>query len=431
MGGNSYVPPFRRNDGAGDPGRADGPNQDSRYNNRGRSGGRGYRGYRGFGRGGGRWRGGEGGYNPREYSQQRPEIDESDLRTPYEIHQHFWNGQRVHIATNATFHASKDCPQELSYLLLFSGANPRWANDRIIFAKSNLSLLPEFAEKKAERKDWAPEVASGDQDSTVAAKQDGTESTTQDNGAAPAELSSGALPCSEDKKDMDRASTEAKGAVNNEAQAPPPPAPVTSSSRLKYTDIRKEEAAFSASTPTPSDMPQEMNIRTTPASQYYQESTFPTITPIDYTPTNPRPLAVFEGRRIPYYNPRNDTQASFAFKGWFKIVRINILAPRSAELVRMLQQKWERKDRFGNVVSSRPRDPAAWHASLAFEWAVVKLEPVADYDAPPPAVERLSRPPREETRGVNEMLADMRLNDGQKDEGDAVAKQGDETPGQE
>ena len=41
-----------------------------------------------------------------------------------------------------TLNASASNPDILSHILLFHRGNPRWGNDKIIFVKSNLELLP-------------------------------------------------------------------------------------------------------------------------------------------------------------------------------------------------------------------------------------------------------------------------------------------------
>lgn len=42
----------------------------------------------------------------------------------------------------STLNASADEPDKLRYILLFRGSNPRWSNEKIIFVKSHLRLLP-------------------------------------------------------------------------------------------------------------------------------------------------------------------------------------------------------------------------------------------------------------------------------------------------
>ncbi|KAI0458135.1 hypothetical protein F5B21DRAFT_40924 [Xylaria acuta] len=505
----SYVPPFRRHQAAGDSGNAplaeDTPN-DRSYQSTRHDGNR--QGHRGYGRGG------RGGYQRDFFQKQRSQADQPDLYHPRDIHNYFWG--RVDDTQDShsfTFHGSKDRPEQLSHLLLFIGANPRWANDHIVFAKSKLALLPEYAVKKAENGEWETEKktyksagaatngledgAPKDQGAIVVHSEHGSEIVTQADGSTSAEahgLSS--LPVKKqndepsggkdstasisladsakkddksqevkqeitqgydqvpaqdsntgtqelnpsnngeveqftsrdntkcEKRETQHASIEVEGAADHEAHDTPisTPSPTVTTRRLKYTDIRKEEAE----TPLPPNKVttseshmKDTDIRTIPANKFYREHerlpsdpVLPTIAPIDYVPTNPLPIAIFEQRQR-----TRGIHSRFAFKGWFKISRINILAPHSAELVRMLQQKWGRKDRFGNVLPSRPRDASAWNASLAMEWAVIAFQLLEGEDAPPaPQIEKLPEPERPITKGVNEMLSDMRLNDSSGDE---------------
>ncbi|KAI3326915.1 hypothetical protein HD806DRAFT_376871 [Xylariaceae sp. AK1471] len=516
----SYVPPWRqRQSASGDSGDAPqaehAPN--NRYNNRANSG-RG-RGHRGSGRGG------RGGYQRDFFQKQKPQVDESDLYHQRDIDNYFWSEERsTKFSHSSTFHDSKDRPDELSYLLLFFGANPRWVNDRIVFAKSKLTLLPEYAAKKAENGEWETEKkihqgtrvanksgeagASEDKDATVAPDRGVTDTMNQDGGATSADAGTLSSPPIKNEKQKygidgpgaeedtaittidtaaaDSAAKEEESQVNQEyvqggdnmlaedsgaeaqgSKVPdkpdddeppkedarhkkeeqhtnkgieedaengrqetpiPTPSSTPSASRLKYTDIRLEEAqaapALSPST-APSGRMKYNDVRTIPAHEFYDELSppepvFPPIAPIDYVPSKLAPIAVFEERKIPGLRT-SSFNSRFTFKGWFKISRVNILAPHSAELVRMLQQKWERRDRFGNVIPTRNRDPFAWNSSLAMEWAVIKFDLLEGEGAPPPPqIQKLPEPERPvgesgEARGVNEMLSDMRLNDGNVD----------------
>ena len=64
---------------------------------------------------------------------------------------------------------------------------------------------------------------------------------------------------------------------------------------------------------------------------------------------------------------------SFKFDGWYKVNRLQLLEPGSEELVRMLNKKWEKIDRYGKVVPRR-RDPSKWQESMSYRWAVIKME---------------------------------------------------------
>lgn len=485
----TYIPPARRAgaDGASrdalmpDSAPNNQSRQNNRYHNRGAYRGRGYRGNTRQGRGG---------------SQNDVFTKRSDLYHQNDIHNYFWGSESdAGDSHSSTFHGSKDRPDDLSYLLLFCGANPRWANDHIVFAKSNLALLPEYASKKAENGEWViVEKAStsseattdyeiidapNDQDVIAPPSGQGVEAQMQPGGptsaggralsrpsvnepgdgkdgkdgkdaTAPIHAADPAAgqnqPDVGEEKDMqhrenlsDQALTikkpESKPSTNifdgkSEQSASDKNAEYekqkdqsddagpegiaddaghstsiltssfASASRLKYTDIRKEEAQATSQSTLPEGQAEYTDGHAGPASgpsNNYEaippQPVFPAIPPIDYAPTSPAPIAVFEEHKTPGIRTGGN-YARFEFKGWFKISRINILAPHSAELVRMLQQKWERKDRFGNTKPSRGRNSAAWNVSLTREWAVVGFALLGkDDDAPPtPQIERLPRP---------------------------------------
>ena len=52
----------------------------------------------------------------------------------------------------STLNNSIDLPQGLTYVMLFPRANPKWDGEALLYAKSNLNLLPGFEEVK--RRGW-------------------------------------------------------------------------------------------------------------------------------------------------------------------------------------------------------------------------------------------------------------------------------------
>ncbi|KAI0551448.1 hypothetical protein F4679DRAFT_539331 [Xylaria curta] len=435
--GDNYVPPFRRHQAAaGDLG--DAPQAQNTPNNHQSNSHNGNRqGSRAYGRGG------RGGYKRDFFQKQKSQVDQVDLYHLRDIQNYFWASvDDAGDSRSSTFHDSKDHPGQLSYLLLFFGANPRWVNDHIVFAKSKLSLLPEYTVKKAENGGWETEHkthgnarvakngsnddAPKGQDAAVAHNEHRSETVAQADGSKPAEAQ-GLSPPQNNLTDE-----PSDGIVFNfptcSAGRDVPhdilistPSPTVTTTRMKYPDIRKEEAEASLAPKqsTASEIRMKYtDIRTIPAKDFYSEHehehpepVLPVITPIDYVPKNPLPVAIFEEKRTLGLRTGGHN-ARFAFKGWFRISRINLLAPHSAELVRMLQQKWARKDRHGNPLPSKPRDASAWSASLAVEWAVIAFQLLEGEDAPPaPKIEKLPEPERPITKSVNEMLSDMRLNE--------------------
>ncbi|KAI1765738.1 hypothetical protein GGR53DRAFT_488834 [Hypoxylon sp. FL1150] len=408
-----------------------------------RGGFRGDRDYRG-GRGRGRGRGGRGGYsnnnffNNRQQQQEGQELNVQDNEELYylrDIANHFTGGDSNCSHSNSTFHDSKNNPDQLSYLLLFVGANPRWNSDRIVFAKSNLHQLPEFTAKKAEHGEWPAEAQSPDETSDDAAKEgEVSQPVIQDEDNT---LDTAVPDSSVPEKGEEKPQEDAPDAVKDDAEPEPEQAAAPKStfgSRMGFTDIRNlppEELQRLEEKQKQQRLAQEQ--------QYHQPQvpTFPPIQPIDYAPSEHPPVAAFEERRWQYGARLPRGSSRFAFAGWFRVSRVNVLAPRSAELVRMQQQKWERRDRHGNPVPTRARDAAAWNAVLRTEWAVVKFEKLGDgEDGTPaaPAIEKLPVPaqqksederggdvnteakdePEPEAKGVGEELEKMTLHKGGK-----------------
>ncbi|KAK5462991.1 hypothetical protein LTS15_002703 [Exophiala xenobiotica] len=64
------------------------------------------------------------------------------LRSAREIRQYYSPGEESPSHDVATLHDSAETPGILTYVLIFHEANPRWPQDRIIFAKTNLDFLP-------------------------------------------------------------------------------------------------------------------------------------------------------------------------------------------------------------------------------------------------------------------------------------------------
>jgi hypothetical protein len=128
--------------------------------------------------------------------------------------------------------------------------------------------------------------------------------------------------------------------------------------------------------------------------------------PTEGAPVDHAPIAIFS-------QPVCRASRFFKFIGWYKVVRLQLIEPKSEELVRMLTKKWETKDRYGPLVS-RQRDAMKWRESVLYRWAVIKMEKDEKSmgEKGEPKIERLAE---DESAGsgtgksVNEMLAEMRL----------------------
>lgn len=114
---------------------------------------------------------------------------------------------------------------------------------------------------------------------------------------------------------------------------------------------------------------------------------------------------------------RTPTSAMFKFIGYFNLTKMQVLEPQTPELVRMQEQKWTRKDKYGR---SKPinRNAESWKKSLSQRWAVLGFEKdgKAAEELEPPQIKSTQRGThdgsQEEGRSVNEMLREMRLREG-------------------
>ncbi|KAI1437831.1 hypothetical protein GGR50DRAFT_643085 [Xylaria sp. CBS 124048] len=302
-------------------------------------------------------------------SLKKPENDESELLYAEEIQKHFWGSQAGPLERDA-LQASKDCPDQLSHVLLLAGAFPSWRNGHTVRTRSNLGLLPEYRAKKAERRDWVDEKNEKNEKnncSKALGHKDNEAQGASISGPDVSPTSGGRPKLSEFRESLDTfRSTDLCKEEGVQV----------------ITNSRKEEekaASDSTSSKMSDNRAKPENIRLIPAREFYSkpEPTFPSIAPIIYTPSTSRPIAIFEEKWSPY----SSTATQYAFRGWFKISRVTLLAPRSAELADVLC-----KDRRGFIIPIRQR-------AVNSEWAVVKFVPMSeDNGAPPPLVIEKLRP---------------------------------------
>ena len=110
------------------------------------------------------------------------------------------------------------------------------------------------------------------------------------------------------------------------------------------------------------------------------------------------------------------SRARFKFLGFYNLERMQILEPKSPELVRMLEQKWTRTNKWGRSRQIE-RDSRGWQKSLNHRWAILKFNKAdaAGLKQIPPKIEIQlnddhSRGKENEPQmSVNEMLRDLRL----------------------
>ncbi|KAK7914432.1 hypothetical protein PG985_012135 [Apiospora marii] len=414
----AYVPPHKLRQAPGgaaaEAGTADAPADtspsngtspaNSRFSTRG--GGRaGFSG--GIGRGDGRGGG-------RGWSTRPARVDASELYHYNDIKSHFWPGEEDASVTSnrSTFNDSDSRIGQLAYITLFKNANPRWGSDQIVFGKSNLGRLPDYQSQTEGKEDYFPKLIK----ESLADPGQSEPSLAQDN--APNTTASGGE----------------EGLAAKDEPNPPLEAQNIPISVLMENSMNGNEGEEASS---PAQQIPDDESEMAPGSHQSLGSNgnarkLVSIPPMDYVPSSHAPIAVFEEVRLNL----------FKFSGWHSVARVSILAPHSESLARMLQQKWERRDRLGNFMPVQ-RSPGQWSASLAHQWAVVKFERLASDVAPAaPTIEKLPPPPKPSThgsegevKGVNEMLNDLRLKDhwvGQdsmnKVEGHKVVEKGEATP---
>ncbi|OJD40412.1 30s ribosomal protein s16 [Diplodia corticola] len=147
-----------------------------------------------------------------------------------------------------------------------------------------------------------------------------------------------------------------------------------------------------------------------------------------YSPTHTPDLTDYLLEPIAIFEQAGSRNGGFRFIGYHKIIRLQFLEPRSADLMRMLEQKFSVTNKFGRV-SQQHRSPASWKASLEHRWAVMKLEKheAADKSLPAPDVkvnderERGNKQKKHASqKSVNELLKEMRLG---KSETEAAAEE--------
>ena len=126
--------------------------------------------------------------------------------------------------------------------------------------------------------------------------------------------------------------------------------------------------------------------------------------------TTKQPIAVFK---------QHSRSGGFKFGGWYTIDKVDFLEPNNPELIRMLEQKWSKKDRNGDAYVEERRG-TDWNRSLGYRWAVVKLniDETAMEEHGEPKTERFpdksTHGPRKDStpkKSINELLAEMKLRD--------------------
>lgn len=110
------------------------------------------------------------------------------------------------------------------------------------------------------------------------------------------------------------------------------------------------------------------------------------------------------------------TRARFRFLGFYHLDQMQVLEPKSPELVRMLEQKWTRTNKWGKSRQIQ-RESQSWQKSLGYRWAVLKFKKIDQAELSPPKIEisqpngRSNEKENMPTMSLNEMLRGLRLKD--------------------
>jgi len=272
-----------------------------------------------------------------------------------DIRHHYWPSSATEESRAlSTLNNSAEFPFELTHVVLYHSQNPRWKISKTLFARTNLKLLPDYFEQIDKR---------------VRRKQ----KTINSEGWSLK------FPRATVPMPSPSATTATIPARDQSDEGAP------EVSHVKEMEERNEDA-------TTHQMPQKYEIRPVP--------------PIEYKPFGDpphHPIAMFE----------EAVGKEFRFIGWYSISHVSIFAPWSQELVEMLEQKFTPLDRYGNPKPAAKLGTDNWMRSMGSEWAAIVFEKITGKDVPePPAIKHVVELETEYRRkSVNEMLAELRLQD--------------------
>ncbi|KAL9616870.1 MAG: hypothetical protein Q9160_008292 [Pyrenula sp. 1 TL-2023] len=263
---------------------------------------------------------------------------------------------------HSTLNASEQDPEKLAYVVLFKGANPRWeTGEGIIYAKTGLRLLT-----GSESSHSSTDVGNGDSGPETQSVGVGGD----DEGQGRQNDAIGMTKASEVQEasfGADGRKGENAETVGEESESAYHPSATSASS---FTNAPTETVSGAPNTDNPHNFMNSTAL--TPAEQEPQPSPY-------YASFPKHPIPIFaQSRREKSRSPR---QRTFHFSGNYRITELDILAPRSPELTRMMDQKWNMADaqsrsaqRGWGKPKEKIRDPEKWKASLSKPWAVIKFE---------------------------------------------------------
>lgn len=287
-----------------------------------------------------------------------------------DIHNYYWpsqsndcndNSSQASLPTvvnHSTLNGSAKHRDQLQYIMLFKDANPRWASDGIIFVKSRLDLLPGYEKAK-------DAISPGG-----TSKESSASNMTCNDSRIDGEETPGIAAIDSQGCDEKRKVSNTMG-VNDEVDARKEE---SSEDQGKITDdIQMQQPALIHS---------KLHNSTAPCSSH-QDNDRDNITntkddeevSVAATHNSSSPdLSQYDTSAIAIYEQAEKRQDGlFRFAGYYKITNLQYLPPQSADLYRMLEQKFTTLDRFGRP-KQRIRSAASWNASMSLMWAVIKME---------------------------------------------------------
>lgn len=348
-----------------------------------------------------------------------------------DVDTYFWGvdgAQLTALGINNVLHDSANRIGDLSYILLFDGRNPRWEQDRIVFACADLELLPEYAEKKAEYGEWPVVDAASfkvplDADTDVESAHGSTwsgQTATPNNAFGPVATPSHLYDPSILSARIPSSSADAGERSTS----------IDEFQRLNIGDqlfVRKDKNKKHKNKGKKQEHVNKKNKKggkrrgkktkkdKGKGVQIYPQGPRPYISPIDYAPypSIVYPIAAFEQRYIGSDDLATSTGVDegyyFVFAGWYTVSRICIVAPQSSELERLLEQRRGEQPRYDSsgkeIPDTMPPYSRAWEEAMEVEWAVVKFEELVDPFTPAdPIIEIVDSDEFEE--GVRELAVD-------------------------
>lgn len=329
-----------------------------------------------------------------------------------DIHDHYWDpqseGNGSCTRTHGTLNSSAHDPEKLKYIVLFHDANPRWQSHGIIFAKTNLYILPggkRFREDPLSMGGATrPEPWGKSEHEMRDNTHDGETLAEEADALVNRNPSQVSLVKENQASEKSRVSEEQN--FESYRQEPDEKERLSVETEKKRGASTKSDEHVGASTNDQGHQPRIEDNRK-PAPDPNPETPYSP----DLSLYDTGPIAVFEQQG------GRGQSGGFRFAGYHRIASLEYLAPHSRELLRLLEQKFTLTDRRGRV-RQKQRSEESWKSSLRHRWAVIQMEKdqEANDGLPPPKIEVRDKSVGDADgsspkKSVNELLREMRLKD--------------------